>query len=74
MYLIRIDHLIYEHRDGTPFTLPEALTEIRGTGNAAILRLDGTVAVANAGSDTAVTHAPTGRIVRRHRTYVRRAA
>lgn len=74
MYLIRIDHLIYTHRDGTPFTLPEAVTELRGCGNAAVLRLDGTVAVRNAGSDSAVTHAPTGRVIRRRRVLHRRAA
>ena len=72
MYLIRIDHLIYERKGGEPFTLPEALAEVRGCGNAAVVRLDGTPVVLDAGSDAGpLTHAPTGRVIRRRRVYRR---
>ena len=65
MYRIALGPITYTKRDGVPFTLPEALRELHGCGNARIVRLDGTVAVRNAGSDYAVQHAPTGRMVRR---------
>jgi hypothetical protein len=65
MYLIKIDHLIYVRRGGGLFTLPEAMREVYGVRGAQVLRADGTVAVRDAGSSVEVTHAPTGRVVRR---------
>ena len=65
MYRIALGPITYSKRGGVPFTLPEAMRELRGCGGARIVRLDGTVAVRNAGSDYAVQHAPTGRTVRR---------
>jgi hypothetical protein len=67
VYLIQIDHVIYEPRGGGSFTLSDALRELHGCGHARILRIDGTVAVDSAGSDYAVRHAPTGRLVKRRR-------
>lgn len=67
MYRIQVDHRIYERRGGGTFTLPEAMRELYGCGNARVLRADGTVAVANAGAAYAVVHAPTGRTVVRRR-------
>lgn len=66
MYMIRIDHIVYVQRNGQLFTLPEAMRQVYGVGNAAVLREDGTVVVNRAGSSYAVEHVPTGRtIVRR---------
>ena len=65
MYLIQVDHIIYGKRHNDSFTLAEAMWAVHGTGNARILRSDGTVIVENAGSDYAVRHVPTGRIVKR---------
>jgi len=65
MYLITIDHIVYEKHGGGLFTLPEAMRELHGTGNARILRADGTVVVKRAGNDYAVQHVPSGREVRR---------
>lgn len=75
MYMIRIDHRIYERhpRTGEPFTLVSAMRELCGTGSVygpaavAVLRPDGEPAVIGAGSATAVTHAPTGRRIPRQR-------
>jgi ferric-dicitrate binding protein FerR (iron transport regulator) len=64
MYLIQLGHIVYQHKDGSPFTLPEAMREVYGVGQARILRLDGTPAVLNAGSSSEVMHAPSGRRVR----------
>lgn len=66
MYLIGIDHLIYEPRGGGAFTLPAARRELRGTANAKIYRLDGTLVVANAGSTCEMIHIPSGRRVAAH--------
>lgn len=56
-YLIVLGQVTYEPRDGRAgFTLTEALREVYGSHQAALLRLDGTVAVANAGSAYSVTH------------------
>lgn len=64
MYLIQVDHVVYEPVGGGTFTLPQALTEVHGVANARILRVDGTPVVESAGSDVAqVQHAPTGRTV-----------
>lgn len=65
MYLIRIDHITYSQRGGQPFTLPGAMRAVYGTGNAAVLREDGTVIVSQAGSSNTVTHVPTGRRIHR---------
>jgi hypothetical protein len=65
VYRIALGPIVYSKRGGAPFTLTEALRELYGCGQARIVRLDGTVAVRNAGSDYAVEHAPTGRTVRR---------
>lgn len=59
MYLIQIDHIVYENLGGGTFTLVEALGEVYGVRNARILREDGTVAVERAGSASVVVHAPT---------------
>ena len=56
MYLIQIDHIVYGKRDGSDFSLVEAIRETHGCGHARILRTDGTVCVHHAGSDWAVTH------------------
>lgn len=63
MYMFRIDHRIYTR----PLTLADALAEVLGVGNAAVLRADGTEVISNAGSAYAVTHTPTGRTVTRRR-------
>lgn len=65
MYLIAIDHVIYERKGGGTFTLPDALRELRGVAGARILRLDGTVAVRRAGSDYAVEHSSGRTVIRR---------
>jgi hemin uptake protein HemP len=65
MYFIAIDHIIYGQAGGLPYTLPEALRQVHGCANARILREDGTVIVSHAGSDYAVRHLPSGRLVRR---------
>lgn len=75
MYLIRIDHRIYERHAGTgePFTLVSAMRELYGTGSVygaagvAVLRADGTPVVTDAGNAGAVTYAPTGRRIPRRR-------
>jgi hypothetical protein len=66
MYMIQIGHVVYDaHRGGRPFTLVDAVHAVYGVRYARVLRTDGTVVVSNAGSCHEVTHAPTGRIVRR---------
>jgi hypothetical protein len=65
MYLIQIDHVVYERRGGGSFTLPEAMREVYGVGNARVLREDGTEVIRAAGSSYAVTHVPSGRTVLR---------
>ena len=66
MYLIQIDHIVYGQRDGSAFTLPEAMRAVYGCGNARVIRENGAVVVNRAGSSYAVEYAPTGRtIVRR---------
>jgi hypothetical protein len=65
MYLIQLGPKVYERRGGGGFTLVEALTELRGTGGARILRLDGSVAVERAGSDFAVEHSSGRTVIRR---------
>lgn len=72
MYLIQSGPVVYTRRDGSLFTLVEAMRETYGVGQVRILRADGTVAVTNAGSSVTVTHAPTGR--RLHRRTARHAA
>lgn len=68
-YLIAVDHVVYSRRNGDPFTLVEAVAEVRGTGNARILRTDGTVVLRHAGSTAADwLHAPTGTVLRHRRT------
>jgi hypothetical protein len=67
VYLIKLGPVTYEKRGGDTFTLPEAMSEVHGTGQAQILRTDGTVVVNGAGSDYAVQHVPSGRTVRRRR-------
>jgi hypothetical protein len=80
MYLIRLwPGVIYEHREGRPFTLVEALREVYGVRDVSILRADGTPVVRSAGSASEVTHAPTGRTIRRravrpHRSSLRRSS
>jgi hypothetical protein len=64
MYLIKLGPVTYERKGGGGFTLPEAMSEVYGVGQASILRLDGTVVVRNAGSSVEVQHAPTGRRLR----------
>lgn len=64
MYLIQIDHIVYERKGGGTFTLPEAMREVRGFRNARVLRDDAqqTVVVRDAGStEKPWTHVPTGR-------------
>lgn len=66
MYLIKLwPGVIYEHRDGRGFTLVEAMREVYGIGDASIVREDGTPVVLRAGSASEITHAPTGRTIRR---------
>lgn len=70
MYLLSVDHRLYERRDGRTFGLAEALAEVRGTRNARIWRTapDGSLVlvVDNAGSDCGpLLHAPTGRTINR---------
>lgn len=75
MYLIQIDHRVFERKGGGGFGLVEALRELYGVRGAAVLRLDGTVAVSHAGSASAVGHVKrngTTRNIRRRMT--RRAA
>jgi hypothetical protein len=67
VYLIQIDHIVYEKRGGASFTLPEAMRALYGTGNARVLREDGTVVVSHAGSAYSVTHEPSAKVVRRGR-------
>lgn len=67
MYLIQVDHLVYRREDGGMFTLPEALREVYGCGNAQVLRADRSIAVAYAGHAYAVMHCPTGRMIRRRK-------
>lgn len=74
MYLIQIDHIVYEQRGGGLFTLPDAMRAVYGTGNAKVLREDGTVAVTAAGSSVTVQHAPTGRMINRRMTWRARRA
>lgn len=69
VYLIQVDHQIFEgFRDGTPFSLIDAMHEVYGCGNARVLRADGTPVVERAGSSHEVVHAPTGRIIQRRLT------
>lgn len=75
MYLIQLGPVVYERRGGGGFTLPEALREVYGVGWATILRQDGTVAVADAGSATTLRHvsrAGVRRTVSRRRFELRR--
>ncbi len=70
MYILRIDHNRYASdptdRTRTPFTLVSAMRAAYGCGNAHIERADGTVVVAHAGrAFSDLTHAPTGRTLRR---------
>ena len=65
MYLIQIDHIVYRRRDGGAFTLPEAMNQVYGVGNARVLREDGTEVIRQAGSSYAVQHVPSGRTVLR---------
>lgn len=66
MYMFRIDHVTYDRtRDGQPLTLADALAAVYGTRGAAVLRLDGTEVISNAGSAYAVTYTPTGRTITR---------
>jgi hypothetical protein len=65
MYLIQIDHVVYERKGGGGFGLVEALAEIRGVKHAHILRLDGTLVASNAGSIYDFVHEPSGRVIRR---------
>lgn len=63
MYLIQIDHLIYEKRDGSGFTLGEAWRELVGVGNCRILRITkaGTlVTVCRRGLNSSWVVGPTG--------------
>ena len=65
MYLIKLwPGVLYEHRDGRPFTLVEAMREVYGVRDASIVREGGTPVVLGAGSASQVTHAPTGRTIR----------
>jgi hypothetical protein len=72
VYLIQIDHRVFEKKGGGGFTLVEALDELYGTFNCRVLRLDGTPAVEKAGSSISLIHAPTGRRVVRRLTAVGR--
>lgn len=74
MYMVQIGPVIYDRtQKGGPISLVEALREIRGVGDCKVLRTDGTVVVKRAGSDTMLTHEPTGRRVsRRKRSEVAR--
>ena len=63
MYLIQLGPVTYAR----PYTLPDALAELYGVGDARILRTDGTVVVRSAGSAYAVDHVPSGRTVRRRK-------
>jgi hypothetical protein len=45
VYQIALGPITYVKRGGVPFTLPEAMRELHGCGQARIVRLDGTVAV-----------------------------
>lgn len=65
MYLIQLGPVTYEPKGGGSWSLPEALREVYGVGNARILRTDGTVAVSSAGSSTVLIHQPSGRRVYR---------
>lgn len=66
MYQIKLGPVIYDaFKGGRPFTLLDAMREVHGVGQAAVLRMDGTPVVTNAGSSYAVTHAPTGRVITR---------
>lgn len=68
-YLVQVDHRTFCRRGGEPFSLVAALTEVRGVGNARVLRSDGTPVVTNAGSDCGpLVHTPTGRTVHRRKT------
>lgn len=64
MYYVKLGPITY----AKPLTLVEALRELRGTGDAKIVRADGTVAVDQAGSDTILVHAPTSRRIYRRPT------
>jgi hypothetical protein len=75
MYLIRLwPGVIYEHREGRSFTLVEALREVYGVRDASILRADGRPVVLAAGSASEVTHAPTGRTIRRRAARAHRSS
>ena len=70
MYTFSLGSQHYERwRDGRPFTLMEAMREVFGVGAATVYRVNPdatlTVVVCNAGSSTAIVHAPTGRTLAR---------
>jgi hypothetical protein len=57
MYLIELGPVVYEPKGGGTFTLPQALSELRGVRGARILRADDlTVAVLDAGDIAHLTH------------------
>lgn len=52
MYLIQIDHIVYERLGGGYFSLAQAWEELRGVGHARILDSRGRVVLRNAGAVT----------------------
>ena len=75
IYALQIDWMIYtcSPKTGLPYTLVTAMQEARGCGNTKIVKaVNGggwKTVVLNAGSDTEVQHAATGRKLRRR--YIR---
>jgi hypothetical protein len=70
VYLLRVDHIRYtfdpRDRTRTPFTLVTAMRAAYGCANAHVERVDGTPVVPHAGrAFSDLTHAPTGRQLRR---------
>lgn len=69
MYLIVLDGITYGRKDGGAFSLVEAMRELYGVGHAWVIRTDGTVVVARAGSAYAFDYVPRGRTIRRRKVW-----
>lgn len=59
-YVVRIGPLEWDQYEHGPISLVRALQELRGTGCVEIVRADGTLVVPRAGSDSILSHAPSG--------------
>lgn len=50
MFLVQVDHIVYERKGGGGFGFGSAMSEVRGVGNAQVLTMDGQSVVERAGS------------------------